>query len=208
MASPPPGDPALDPDYLAVRAKVDAFVSIVSERRAADLACRRGCSGCCQVQLSVSAVEAQALRAALLSLPSEARERLHARAAQDPSPVGPCVMLEEDGACAVYAARPLVCRTQGLPLRYPAGLVPPAAVLLKVASGAVTCCPLNFTSGRPAAADILDAERVDQLLALVNRRHAEAHAQDPLARTPLRALAREGGSTGSPRPESNERSHR
>lgn len=191
MASPPPGDPELDPDYLAVRAKVDAFVAAVGERRAAELACRRGCSGCCQVQLSVSAVEAQALRAAILTLASGARERLRARASEDPAPGGPCVMLEEDGACAVYGARPLVCRTQGLPLRYPAGLVPPAAVLLQVATGAVTCCPLNFTGQLPAAADILDAERVDQLLALVNRRHAEAHARDPLARTPLRALAQE-----------------
>ena len=39
-------------------------------------------------------------------------------------------MLELDGRCAVYAHRPLVCRTQGYALRYPAGFMPEAAEIL------------------------------------------------------------------------------
>ena len=90
-------------------------------------------------------------------------------------------------ACAVYAARPLVCRTQGLPLHYPGGVIPGAALLRGLRD--VTCCPLNFQSQRPSPADILDAERVDQMLALVNLAHARDRGLDPLARQPLRALA-------------------
>ena len=36
----------------------------------------------------------------------------------EPHPPGACAMLDADGACRVYAARPYVCRTQGLPLRW------------------------------------------------------------------------------------------
>jgi hypothetical protein len=32
--------------------------------------------------------------------------------------VGACAFLDEQGACRIYAQRPYVCRTQGLPLRW------------------------------------------------------------------------------------------
>lgn len=35
-----------------------------------------------------------------------------------PHPEGSCAFLDERGACRVYAARPFVCRTQGLPFRW------------------------------------------------------------------------------------------
>jgi hypothetical protein len=179
--------------YRALRDKVDAFAAAVHERRAADLACRRGCAGCCRVELSLCAVEAAAVRAHLESLPQEQRGALRARAKGPPSDAAPrCVMLGDDDACGIYAARPLVCRTQGLPLRYPAELIPEASVRGRVQGGAVTWCPLNFTAAAerpPAAAEVLDAERVDQALALINRAYAAPQGEDPLARTPLRDLA-------------------
>jgi Fe-S-cluster containining protein len=203
-------------DYAALRDKVDAFAAGVHERRAADLSCRRGCAGCCHVELTVCEVEAAAIRAQLDALDGKTREALRARAAspngngngngngddegddegdEDGDGDAPrCVMLGDDDACAIYAARPLVCRSQGLPLRYPAELIPAESLRARSGSGAVTWCPLNFreaASRPPAAADVLDAERVDQALALINRRYAERTGTDPLARTALRALARQ-----------------
>ena len=35
-----------------------------------------------------------------------------------PHPPGACAFLDADGACRIYADRPYVCRTQGLPLRW------------------------------------------------------------------------------------------
>jgi Fe-S-cluster containining protein len=35
-----------------------------------------------------------------------------------PHPEGACAFLDAEGACRVYADRPYVCRTQGLPLRW------------------------------------------------------------------------------------------
>lgn len=173
------------PDYLALRAKVDAFTDAVGERRGADLSCRAGCTACCHVQLEVSDVEAEGVREALRALDGAARERARARA-ESPSSSA-CVMLEEDGGCAIYAARPLVCRTQGHALRYPPGTLLDAAVRAGGEGAEVTWCPLNYTERPPAAADVLDAERVDVLLAVINRRTTDR----PLRRVALAALARE-----------------
>lgn len=183
-------------EYLALRDKVDAFADGVQQRRAADMQCRRGCAGCCHVGLSVCAVEAAAIRAQLDALDEPTRAELRARARTEPSasPAPRCVMLGADDACAIYAARPLVCRSQGLPLRYPAELIPEQSVRARAGTGSVTWCPLNFTEAAhrpPAAADVLDAERVDQALALINRRHAERTGAEPLQRTSLRVLARQ-----------------
>jgi Fe-S-cluster containining protein len=100
-----------------------------------------------------------------------------------------CVMLEDDGTCAVYDARPLVCRTQGHALRYPAGVVPEEAVRARgrraapnvrhapdatAGPDAITWCPLNYTGAPPRAEDVLDAARVDALLALIDHRYGAA----------------------------------
>ncbi|MCS6912940.1 MAG: YkgJ family cysteine cluster protein [Myxococcales bacterium] len=172
-------------EYRALRDKVDRFATEVTEHRRADLACRRGCSDCCRVELSLCPVEAEAVRQALGALSAPQRAGLAAFQ-------GACACLLPDGACAIYAHRPLVCRTQGLPLHYPEQLVPAAALrAAATAARAFVCCPRNFTMREPDPADILDAQRVDVLLAVVNRRFAAQTGQDPLLRVPLRALVAE-----------------
>jgi Fe-S-cluster containining protein len=173
-------------EYAALVAKVDAFTRAAFDAGRASMACRRGCSSCCEVSLTVNHVEAAALRQALERLDAGAHARITARASKD---TGRCVMLDDDGSCAVYAARPLVCRTQGFALRYPPGFIPAGAVRARSSAGEVTHCPLNFTEHAPEAAHVLDAERVDQILALVNVRFAREHGLDPEARHPLRELA-------------------
>ncbi len=172
------------PEYDAVRAKVEAFTTATSERRREDLSCRAGCTACCRVELEVSDVEADSVRDAVEALPDEVRGRLVERARAPREDDGLCVMLE-DGRCVVYQARPLVCRTQGHALRYPAGTLDRDAVRGRTPDGDVTWCPLNYQTRGPAPDDVLDAERVDVLLALVNRRASA----EPLRRTSLRTLA-------------------
>ena len=86
------------------------------DRRAAALAvlhgerlqCGRGCAACCIDDLSVCQIEAERIRCAHPELLAEA----------PPHPEGACAFLSADGACRIYADRPYVCRTQGLPLRW------------------------------------------------------------------------------------------
>jgi hypothetical protein len=178
-------------EYFGVVRRVDAFAAAVARRRATDMQCGPGCDDCCRARLTVSPVEARAISAHLLELPKEVQVRLLERAQADGDATAHredrCVMLEEDGRCAVYAARPLVCRTQGLPLRYPSGVIPLEAVMAKAAEADITWCPLNFPTAAPEAGDVLDAERVDAMLALVNRRWCEAEGRDPLERVDLDA---------------------
>lgn len=86
-------------------------VSAAADRIAAGhgerLQCARGCAGCCVDDLSVFAVEAQRIRAEGEAVLREA-----------PGPIGACAFLDSAGACRIYVARPYVCRTQGLPLRW------------------------------------------------------------------------------------------
>ena len=95
-------------ELAKLHAAVDAEVAELSELHAERLQCGRGCAGCCVDDLSVFALEAERIRV-------EAGELL--RSGQ-PHPPGACAFLDAEGACRVYAARPYVCRTQGLPLRW------------------------------------------------------------------------------------------
>lgn len=168
--------------YEQLLDKADAFFAAARER-GADLQCAEGCTACCQVELTVSRVEADRIRAHVQA--SDASERLAARAGGER---GECVMLI-DGRCAIYEARPLVCRTQGLPLAYPAGVVPEAAVRARAEGVEVTWCPLNFTTRAVANADVLAASTLDEALALVNRAHCDELGVDPLERLSLREIA-------------------
>ncbi len=86
--------------------------------------CRAGCSSCCNHDLSVFEVEADSVRAAVLRLPGETLDRVtrQAREVQDRKARGesPACPLLVDDRCCIYDSRPIICRTQGLPLLYAA----------------------------------------------------------------------------------------
>lgn len=173
---------------MALANNADGFFRAAAEGAGAAITCAPGCSSCCHVDLSVSPIEADAIRDALRTLDRAALETAgHARADDDDR----CVMLNDDGRCIVYEERPLVCRTQGLALLYPTGFVPADAVRAKSDRGDVTWCPLNYETDTPAAAHILDAGRLDHALAVANRAFTEARGEDPLTRHPLKALLHE-----------------
>lgn len=188
----------LPAEYVALRKKVDDFAEAVAARRPADLMCRAGCAACCHADLTVSSVEAAAIVAYLKALPAGERDALAedlraAAKARKSAPEPPaCAMLRSDDTCAIYSARPLVCRSQGLPLLYPAELVPKPAQRGQSADGrALTICPLNFRDAAhpPRREDILDGERVDVLLSMLNRRFTADASSD--SRYRLTDLAQE-----------------
>jgi Fe-S-cluster containining protein len=161
--------------YEDLLARVDVTCAEIAARRSADLECRLGCTMCCNVQLTLSPVEADSVRLSLAALAPEQREGVRARARgladeEQPADDAPCAMLEEDGACAIYSARPLVCRTQGHALLYPKGTIPEEGVYGTAKSGEITWCPLNYTEGKPKSEDVLQAGLIDAGLAQINRR--------------------------------------
>lgn len=175
-------------EYEALVAKVDAFFARVAGRYAADLACAAGCSGCCGQQLSVSVVEAESIARGLAALPEAERAALAERARRGVASLaggdGPCVALDDAGRCGIYAFRPLVCRTQGLPMRVPGHAGLPVFVEEGGDGSGLGVCPLNFSGGglTTVAEDcVLNVESLDAMLALVNAR-AVGPEGDRLAR--------------------------
>ena len=91
-----------------LHARVDQAAAAVGSQHGARLVCKLGCIGCCADELTVFEVEAERIRRAYPSLLENGA----------PHAAGRCAFLSEEGACRVYEARPYVCRTQGLPLRW------------------------------------------------------------------------------------------
>lgn len=162
-------------EYDAVVAKVDAAVAKASAT--AELACRAGCDSCCVAGLSVLPVEAAALRRHLAQRTERGELAFTAKGN------GHCVFLDVAGRCSVYAARPILCRTHGLPLRT-SGEAPRGS--LRVVGDDVTVCNLNFTTRPPTPAETLDATAILKLLVVVDRRHRErAGLKDDTSRVTL-----------------------
>jgi Fe-S-cluster containining protein len=173
--------------------RADAFFARVADQHGSAMRCRLGCTHCCQQELTVLPLEALAVVAALEALPGTERAAV-AQRANRPGP--PCAWLDGE-RCAIYASRPLICRTHGLPVRYDrpgAGAAVPTegAHARADAELEIALCELNFTDGIPPDA-ILDG---GVLLAALTVADALARRQlrwSPAAgRIGLRDLARVG----------------
>jgi hypothetical protein len=178
-------------DRLAeLEAKVDAFFDRVHARHRSAMQCASGCSACCQPGLSITAIEAAGVRAALAALPPDRRQALRARARRGEGQA--CAALEDDGRCAVYAARPLVCRSHGVPVRVAR---PSAGRRLPV----VEVCRLNFVAGLDAvgADEILDQTTLSTVLLALDVAHAAEQGRERGQRSAIASLVAEAddGST-------------
>jgi Fe-S-cluster containining protein len=122
--------------------------------------CRSGCTDCCSQLFQITEVEAAVVSEGIAALPEEQQQRLRAKAQTylkerqrlakslrggvaeawgslpPPGSRLPCPALE-DGACQIYAHRPLICRKFGIPLYNPDK------------PGQVFACELNFRNGEP-----------------------------------------------------------
>lgn len=141
---------------VQLRARVDAHFDQALARTPAAFQCAAGCDACCHVRIGVFAVEADPIRRALAGLATRdpALRRRVRDQADDPTHQDRCALLV-DGRCAVYAERPLICRSHGLPIAVP----DPTD-----ASGKLRLdhCPLNFQNQSPPRESILRLDAVNQ----------------------------------------------
>lgn len=142
-----------------VTAKVDVFFARVEARHGADMQCGTGCSDCCHTRLTVTGTEARAIERELATWDAPRRAALVANAVSAPAAGGErCAALDPGGRCLIYAARPVVCRSHGAPIRMRQGSLP-----------VVQSCFKNFTTVTPDADCVVDQETLSALVLAVDR---------------------------------------
>ena len=112
-----------------ILADIDARVDAIRADHS-DWLCAKGCDGCCRrlaAMPRLTAAEWALLRDALAALAAprlgEIRQKMTALAEVQPSFPVVCPLLDPvSGACPVYAARPVACRTYGFYVQRELGL--------------------------------------------------------------------------------------
>ncbi len=138
------------PAYRALLDEAGTWFERATAAHAGDVRCRRGCDACCRGLFDVSPLDAALIAEGVRGGDAATRAALVARAAEALATVAelapgwhapwrigdlgvarfdalcdalldaPCPALDGDGACRIYAYRPLVCRIHGLPMFDPA----------------------------------------------------------------------------------------
>lgn len=136
----------MNDEYRALLGRLDRWSAEVVARNPGVIPCRSGCTACCHGPFDITPADAELLREGLRKLGALDRADVRKRGAellsrmralaphwQSPWDVNalteeefdgichalaaePCPMLGPEGACLVYADRPLVCRLIGIPL--------------------------------------------------------------------------------------------
>lgn len=164
--------------YRLLRQEVDSRVGALTRMHGPNIVCAPGCCECCH-DITVFPVEYHAI---LDQLRREGRRTLELQANSS------CALLK-DGLCTIYAQRPLICRTHGLP----------AAVCAAEDDDErrVMFCGKNF-AGIPGQElcfgpdNTLDLEEMNRQLAHINLRFAAERGMSADAagrRIPLAQLA-------------------
>jgi Fe-S-cluster containining protein len=153
--------------YLALVEKVDAFFGRVAGRYGGQIKCGPGCADCCRRIITLYPFEIDRMMAAAAELDEAELEEVIRRARRaDNDPEAACPLLRED-RCLIYQARPVICRTHGLPMLVPG-------------EDSLSMCVYNLKGLEHLDGDcVLDLKPVNQILATVNHLIASSKGESP-----------------------------
>jgi uncharacterized protein len=141
--------------------------------------CKAGCSGCCYVDLSVFEIEAQFIRDWFQALPTTDRATLETCWSTPTEPTQeakPCAFLYRE-QCTIYEARPVICRSQGLALKFD-----------YQGAEALDICPLNEEMiDLLDEHEILNLDTLNTILARLEMNEAGGAPRERMALKDLRA---------------------
>lgn len=142
-------------NYRNLLARVDDLCRGIEGFLKEQITCSEGCSTCCTT-ISLFPVEAAAINEALSRLPDAEAAAIRQYVATHAE--GERCPLLAHHRCMLYAARPIICRTHGLPIIY-----------TENEKRLADCCPLNLSDleSLPGSA-LIDLDRLNPLLVAVN----------------------------------------
>ncbi|MBC8181113.1 YkgJ family cysteine cluster protein [candidate division KSB1 bacterium] len=100
--------------YQNLLHKIELVIKKLSDYYAEHIICKPGCSSCCEVERTVLSLEAYVAEQQLLTLSTQRIKKLRNRHRKNDDL---CPMLWNK-MCVIYPARPVICRTHGLPIFY------------------------------------------------------------------------------------------
>ncbi len=134
---------------ITLQENASGFFDKIQQKHSTQMECKAGCSKCCMTDISVFEIEADRIVEWFEQQTIEKKVELK-KVWEAPNEKGACSFLYE-GSCSIYEARPLICRTQGLPI-------------FVASENVLDYCPLNFKAGDPEKSDWLNLERMNTLL--------------------------------------------
>jgi Fe-S-cluster containining protein len=157
--------PLLD-NYNQLIARVDNLCNAIEEALGEQITCSAGCSSCCTA-ITIFPVEAAALLYAVEALPEHEAESIRQHVSLNAS--GERCPLLSHNHCLLYASRPIICRTHGLPITY-----------TEDNQHKSDCCPLNMTETESVIGmNVIDLDKLNALLVAVNALYlSQAEADD------------------------------
>lgn len=142
----PPVPSSITDEYVSLVSDLDRLIVALSQRLQGLITCAPGCSSCCR-RFSVLPLEAALLKGTAIA----ASTRIQGEDS--------CPFLSE-GLCSIYIQRPLICRTQGLPIGY----IDETHERIEVSA-----CPLNFAEDHHFDyEDLLLLDPINHRLAALN----------------------------------------
>ena len=142
-------------NYRQLTARVDALCNSITAALGKQITCSAGCSSCC-TSITVFPVEASALRVALKSLPDRQAEEIIRHVSEHANGERCPLLLHH--RCLLYDARPIICRTHGLPIIY-----------TTESQRSSDCCPHNLNETETlSGSSVIDLDKLNTLLVAVN----------------------------------------
>jgi len=129
-------------NYKVLLEKIDEKSKDIASRYPDKIRCGKGCHSCCLHGLTVNGLEREHIKQYLFSHP-KLRATIEENTKLDPHKGQRCSFLDAEGGCLIYDARPIACRSHGVPLKtaydaHDAAHISSSQIYLSV-------CPLNFT---------------------------------------------------------------
>ncbi len=142
-------------NYKQLTDRVDTLCADIVSALGEQITCSAGCSSCC-TSITVFPVEASAMREALVKLPTQKADEIRCHVSEHADGER-CPLLNQDH-CMLYDARPIICRTHGLPIVYTLDGLHKS-----------DCCPLNLTETESlSGSHVVDIDKLNTLLAAIN----------------------------------------
>jgi Fe-S-cluster containining protein len=147
--------PHLLDNYKQLTARVDALCNSIALALGEQITCSAGCSSCC-IPITIFPVEAAAMQEFLKTQPEQKADEIRRHVSEHTDDEHCPLLLNHN--CLLYEARPIICRTHGLPIIY-----------TSEGQRSSDCCPRNLTgSEQLPGTSVVDLDKLNTLLVAVN----------------------------------------